>query len=97
VALGDTVLHGVKTNVGLLQRICRSEAFAKNAVHTRWLDEEGAVLWEGVEADVLLALAAWGAHRGSVQSKGQATPDKISSEGIWNTIGGWKMSEEGLA
>jgi acetyl-CoA carboxylase biotin carboxylase subunit len=99
VALGDTVLHGVKTNVGLLQRICRSEAFIQNAVHTRWLDEEGAVLWEGVKPDFMMALAAWGANQGtsSGASRDSGVSNTASAPGIWKTIGGWKMSEGGLS
>lgn len=95
--LEETVIHGVETNVGLLLRILRSEPFQSGEVHTRWLDEEGSVLWDGVSPSLPMALAAW-AVVGGVHSSSSAPSTQVNAgtKSPWTDLGAWALGGSNL-
>ena len=97
-ALQATVIHGVETNVGLLLRILENDVYRDGEVHTRWLDEEGSLLWKDFTAPVEPFLAAVGllggeARAPSVDSVVGETPRL--TESVFQTIGSFELGGRG--
>jgi acetyl/propionyl-CoA carboxylase alpha subunit len=85
-ALRDLVLLGCETNAAFLTRILADEGFARNAVHTGYLDENPA-LAEGAPPDsatLLKILAVAALLTRPVRDAAEAVPVMHAA------IGGWR-------
>ena len=101
-ALGEYYASGIRTNVGLFQRIIESQDFQKGEIHTRWLDdflkaprgEAGPPANEHAEEAALIASALWHATYGNGNvaratsgSEGSADVSKWKTEARREQVG----------
>ncbi len=83
-ALTETVLAGVTTNLGYLQRLVRLPAFRTGRLSTRFLEDNEAALsaaGKGLPAPVFAALAL-------------STPSGPSAGSPWQALGRWRLLAE---
>jgi acetyl-CoA carboxylase biotin carboxylase subunit len=84
------IILGVRTNIPFLVNILQSEAFRSGAVHTGFLDAEGAHLRERQDEELpAAARAALAVHRDVSRSGNGKALTRVSDP--FETIGGWSV------
>ena len=78
-ALGGTAILGLTTNTGFLRDVLVTDELARNAIHTRWLDDWSAP-GHGLPREGLLAAAL---------DRWLTLTD--SGEGVWCALPGWRV------
>lgn len=92
VALKETVLHGVTSNLDFLQAILAHPAFAEGRIHTRWVETEFNWLPAELPLEALLAAALADGIIQNPKSKidNRYEPDSFSP---WKSGNGFRMGE----
>ncbi|MEQ1907792.1 MAG: biotin carboxylase N-terminal domain-containing protein [Vicinamibacterales bacterium] len=91
-ALRRFPILGIRTNVPFLIRILESDTFRRGAVHTGWLDGEGAALaTAAAEAppEFLRAVIDMADHQQVTRNSGGAPTSTASDP--WNGLAGWSV------
>ncbi|MHC5012622.1 MAG: acetyl-CoA carboxylase biotin carboxylase subunit, partial [Planctomycetota bacterium] len=96
LALRETVVLGVRTNVGFIRRALAHEAFRSGALHTELLDAEADALCRPTPPPPEVFLAA-GAHA-LLPSEGQSeAAERVGGTALptpWDLLRGFRLSED---
>lgn len=88
-ALGELIIHGVKTNIGFLRDLVDHPAFAAAQTTTRFLEQHNELV--SLVADDLMLAAAL-----TALGQGQHHPQMFSNQqaelGPWERLGEWRLS-----
>lgn len=83
-ALDECIVLGVRTNVGFMSQVLRSETFRSGHVHTRWADDDVASLTEPPAAALVAA-----ATEAAARVPASAARRTIGSD-PWTGLSGWR-------
>jgi acetyl/propionyl-CoA carboxylase alpha subunit len=88
-ALSDFHILGLPTNIAFLLAVLESPAFRQGAVHTAYLDEEGAGLSEAPPLPAA-ALAAAVAHHDAARAGASSATSPEAPRDPWASLPGWR-------
>jgi acetyl/propionyl-CoA carboxylase alpha subunit len=90
-ALNRYIVLGIRTNITFLLRILASEEFRAAAVHTRYLDTEGAYLREQPHADLPAAALAAVAYHQEHAASASGSRSMMRRSDPFDNIRGWAV------
>ena len=92
-ALGDYIIHGIRTNITYLVKLLQSDAFLSNAITTKFCDEHTTRL-TGEITDEKNAIPAYVPMIGylmfTLKRNQKSDPKCFEKPNLWQTIGYWR-------